>query len=53
MHLWSYGTFEVPAKYGSHLRYFQRIPRQTCIEAFAVYAKKRVKELYGEDLLAV
>ena len=52
-HLWSHGTFEVPASYGSHIRYFQRIPRQTCIEAFSVYAKKRVKDLYGEDLLAV
>ena len=50
MHLWSHGTFEVPAKYGSHIRYFQRIPRQTCIEAFAVYAKRRVRELYGAAL---
>ena len=52
-HLWSHGTFEVPAKYGSLIRYFRRIPRQTCIQAFAVYAKKGVKELYGKDLNAL
>lgn len=50
MHLWSHGTFEVPSRYGSRIRYFQRISRQRCIEAFGVYARERVREIYGKEL---
>jgi hypothetical protein len=39
MHLWSHGILEVPARYGSDVRYFKRLRRGECIEAFVAFAR--------------
>ena len=40
MRLWAHGTLEVSARYGSHVRYFKRLRRGECVEAFLVFARR-------------
>ena len=42
MHVWVHGTLEVPARYGSDVRYFKRLRRGECVEAFLVFARRFV-----------
>jgi hypothetical protein len=39
MHLWVHGTLEVPARYGSEVRYFKRPSRAECVKAFLAFVK--------------
>jgi hypothetical protein len=38
MHLWLHGTFEIPASYGSEVRFFKRPSRRECVESFLSFA---------------
>jgi hypothetical protein len=40
-HLWRHGVYEVPLRYGDHVRYFQRLTSETCVGAFLEYAAER------------
>jgi hypothetical protein len=40
-HLWRHGVYEVPLRYGNHVRYFRRLTSETCVGAFLEYAAER------------
>jgi hypothetical protein len=40
-HLWHHGVFEVPWRYGTHVRYFRRLAPGNCVDAFLEYATER------------
>jgi len=40
-HVWRHGVYEVPLRYGNHVRYFRRLPSETCVGAFLEYAAER------------
>lgn len=39
-HLWSHGLYEVPAKYGSEVRFFRPLTRRQSQEAFLEFAER-------------
>jgi hypothetical protein len=40
-HLWRHGVYEIPLRYGNHVRYFRRLTSETCVGAFLEYAAER------------
>jgi hypothetical protein len=40
-HLWRHGVYEVPLRYGNHVRYFLRLTSEACVGAFLEYAAER------------
>jgi len=40
-HLWKHGLFEIPTRYGDHVRFYRPIPKLVVEQAFVAYAKAR------------
>ena len=40
-HIWIHGICEVPAGYGNQVKYYNRLEKTTCIEAFCEWIKEK------------